>query len=290
MGRAGFYIFYVINWLITLLPLNLLYLTSDILYFFLSRFYRRKIVEENLRNSFPEKSGEELALIEKKFYRHLADLFVETLKLTHMSNRELKKRFAITNPELFARLYRSGRDIAVVHSHYNNWEWLVCLPLYSDYKVVSIYKPLQDKRFDRFMGKLRTRNNLSITPMTHIVREIVKNRKEKIKAMYGFIADQTPAKPDIRYWTTFLNQETPVYLGIEKIAAKYDMSVVFFKVRKVSRGHYNLTVELLFESSAGLPEYTVTNTHVKQLEELIRENPEYWMWTHRRWKHKKGQL
>jgi Kdo2-lipid IVA lauroyltransferase/acyltransferase len=288
MGTIGFYIFYEVNWLITLLPLEVLYLFSDVLYFFLRRFYRRKVVIENLRNSFPEKSPEELFAIEKKFYRHLADLFVETLKLAHMSNRELKRRFVVKNPELFEQLLRSGRDLAVVHSHYNNWEWLICLPLYTDYKVVSIYKPLQDKLFDRFMNGLRTRNNLTLTPMTHIVREIVKNRQEKIRAMYGFIADQSPAKPDIKYWTQFMHQETPVYLGIEKIALRYDMPVVFFNVQKIRRGHYNLTVELLFESTTGLPEFLVTETHVRRLEKLIKEKPEYWIWTHRRWKHKKS--
>ncbi len=289
MRTAGFYIFYAINWLITLLPLDVLYLSSDVLYLFLSRFYRRRIVEENLRNSFPEKTPEELLEIEKKFYRHLADLFVETLKLTHMTNKELKRRFTLNNPELLDHLYKGGRDLAVVHSHYNNWEWLVCLPLYSDYKVVSIYKPLQDKRFDSFINRNRTRNNLSITPMTHVVREIIKNRKKNIRAMYGFIADQTPAKPDIKYWTQFMNQETPVYLGIEKIALKYDMAVVFLNVQKIRRGHYSLIVELLFESTAGLPEYLVTETHVHRLEKLIREKPEYWIWTHLRWKHKKEQ-
>ena len=288
MGTIGFYIFYEVNWLITLLPLEVLYLFSDVLYFFLRRFYRRKVVIENLRNSFPEKSPEELFAIEKKFYRHLADLFVETLKLAHMSNSELKRRFVVKNPELFEQLLRSGRDLAVVHSHYNNWEWLICLPLYTDYKVVSIYKPLQDKLFDRFMNGLRTRNNLTLTPMTHIVREIVKNRQEKIRAMYGFIADQSPAKPDIKYWTQFMHQETPVYLGIEKIALRYDMPVVFFNVQKIRRGHYNLTVELLFESTTGLPEFLVTETHVRRLEKLIKEKPEYWIWTHRRWKHKKS--
>ncbi len=287
MKNIGFYIFYAINWLITLLPLGVLYLFSDILFFLLYYFpgYRKKITSANLKNSFPEKSPEELKKIEKKFYSHLADLFIETLKLTHMSNSELKRRFNITNPGLFDKLFDSGRDLAVVHSHYNNWEWLVCLPLYSRYKVVSIYKPLQSSNFDRFMNAHRTRNNLVITPMNHVIREIVNNRSTNIRAMYGFIADQTPALPDIKYRTTFLNQDTPVFLGIERIAVKYNMPVVFFNVQKVRRGYYSMTVELLFENTAGLPEYLITDTHVKRLEKLIREKPEFWIWTHRRWKY-----
>lgn len=289
MKKLGLYIFYSVNWLITLLPLGVLYVFSDLLFILLYYFpaYRRKVVMLNLENSFPEKSPEERRKIARKFYRHLADLFVETLKLTHLGNRELKKRFAITNPELFKRLLESGHDLVVVHSHYNNWEWLVSLPLYSEYRVVCIYKPLQSRTFDRFLNGLRSRNNMILTPMKHVIREIVTNREKNIRAMYGFIADQTPAKPDIRYYTTFLNQDTPVYLGIERIAERYGMPVVFFNVQKIKRGYYSLTLELLFEKTTGLPEYTVTEAHVRRLEELIRQNPEYWLWTHRRWKYKR---
>jgi KDO2-lipid IV(A) lauroyltransferase len=293
MGTIGYYIFYGINWIFSLLPLRILYISSDVLFLFLYYFpsYRRKIVAENLRNSFPEKSGKELALVGRKFYRHLADLFIETLKLTHLSNKELGKRFTVSNPELFETLYKSGRDLAVVHSHYNNWEWLgVCLPLFSKYKCIGIYKPIQNRLFNRFLNNLRSRNDAELAPMNLVVRKIIENKSKNIRALYGFIADQTPAKTQIEYYTTFLNQETPVFLGIEKIAAKYDMPVVFFNVRKVRRGYYNLTIELLFDSARDLPKYLVTDTHVKRLEQIIKEKPEYWLWTHRRWKYKKEAL
>lgn len=291
MGTIGFYIFFGINWIITLLPLRILYIFSDILFIVLYYFpsYRRKVAAENLRNSFPEKSATEIELIEKKFYKHLADLFIETLKLTHISNRELEKRLIVTNPELLDHVYDSDHDLIVVHSHFNNWEWVVtCFPLFTKYKCCSIYKPLRDKHFNRFINNLRSKNNVIFTPMKYVVREIIENRRKNIRAAYGIIADQTPAKDEIRYYTTFLNQETPVFLGIEKIAAKYDMSVVFLNVQKVRRGYYKMTVELLFEQTTGLPEYNVTETHVKRLEEIIRKNPEYWTWTHRRWKYKRS--
>jgi KDO2-lipid IV(A) lauroyltransferase len=290
MGTIGFYIFYAINWIITLLPFKILYIFSDILFFFLYYFpsYRRKVVAENLRNSFPEKSAQEIALIERKFYRHLADLFIETLKLTHMSNKELKKRMTLSNPELIGRLYDSGRDVVVVQGHYNNWEWVaVCLPLYTKYKCVGVYKPLQNKMFDKFINNYRLRNNAELAPMQLIVRKIIENLRKNIRCIYGFAADQTPAKTLIEYYTDFLNQETPVFLGIEKIAAKYDMPVVLLNVQKVRRGYYSMTIELLFDSTRGLPKYMVTDMHVKRLEQIIKENPEYWLWTHRRWKYKK---
>jgi KDO2-lipid IV(A) lauroyltransferase len=289
MGTVGYYIFYGINWIITLLPLRILYISSDILFLVLYYFpsYRRKIVTENLRNSFPEKSEKEISIIRRKFYRHLADLFIETLKLTHISNREIKKRFMVSNPELFEHLYDSGRDIALVYSHYNNWEWMSAfLPIFTKYRCVGVYKPLQNKLFNSFINKNRTRNKGELAPMQMIVKRIVENRNNNIRGLYGFISDQTPAKTLIEYYTDFLNQETPVFLGIEKIAAKYDMAIVFLNIQKVRRGYYTVTIELLFEKARDLPKYLVTNTHVKRLEEVIREKPEYWLWTHRRWKYK----
>jgi len=293
MGTAGYYILYAINWVITLLPLRILYIFSDILFLSLYYFpsYRRKIVAKNLAKSFPKKSATEIAQIERKFYRHLADLFIETLKLTHMSEKQLRERITVENPELIEDLYNAGRDVAVVYSHYCNWEWIsTCLPLYTRYKCVGVYKPLKNKTLNKFINDIRTQTNGELAPMQLIVRRIIENRNKNIRGMYGFITDQTPARTLIEYYTDFLNQETPVFLGLEKIAAKYDMSVVFFDIKKVKRGYYSLTNELLFESTKDLPKYLVTDTHVKRLEEMIERKPEYWLWTHRRWKYQKEPL
>ncbi len=291
MMKAAYYIFFALNWLVTLLPLRILYITSDFLYYLLYYIlsYRKKVVFENLRNSFPEKGEEEITELAKKYYRHFGDLIVEVLKLTHMSHRELKKRMDVVNPEIIEKIYDSGRDIAAVISHYNNWEWLgTSYVLYTRYKAVSVYKPIQNKFFNTFINDLRKKNGAGLAPMNKIVRNIVENKKNNVRSIYGFISDQTPARVEIQYYTTFLNQETPVFLGIEKLASKYDMAVVFMSLRKVKRGHYQATAELLFETTKDLPEYAVTEAHVKKLDELIRENPEYWIWSHRRWKYKKS--
>lgn len=289
MGAIAFYIFYGINWVITLLPFRIIYLFSDFLYLVLYYIlgYRRKVVKENLRNAFPQKSPKELKSIEKKFYRHLADLMVEILKLTHMSKDSSLERMKIINVELLERLHSEGRDVAAVIGHYNNWEWLKSLIFHTKYQTVSIYKPLQNKRFDKFLLDLRSREGMILTPMSLIVREIIEARKAGRRSIYSFITDQTPPRADIKYWTNFLNQDTPVYLGVEKIASKYDMAVVFFNVQKIKRGYYNYTVELLFEHTSGLPEHVITESHVRRLEEIISEKPEYWIWSHRRWKHKR---
>jgi KDO2-lipid IV(A) lauroyltransferase len=291
MDAIGFYIFFAVNWVLMLLPLRILYLFSNVFFFILYYFpsYRRKVVAENLRNSFPEKTEKEIAELEKKFYRHFADLFAETLKLPRMRLRQLKKHISFSNLKLLDDLFEAKRDVIAIVGHYNNWEWLSPFPLFIKHKPITIYKPLSNKYFDRYINKLRTKYGMTLTPMSNVIREILTNRKKNINTITMFIADQTPAKGDIRYWTTFLNQDTPVFLGAEKIAKKFDMAVVFFNIQKVRRGYYNLAVELLFEHSDGLPENLITDTHVKRLEEIIREKPEYWIWTHRRWKYKREQ-
>jgi KDO2-lipid IV(A) lauroyltransferase len=289
MSAIGFYIFYGINWVITLLPLRVLYIFADLLFLVLYYFpsYRREVVATNLRNSFPGKSREELEKIEKKFYRHLADLIIETLKMTHMSEAEQKKRFSYTNLEIIHRLREEKRDIIAVLGHYNNWEWPTLLPFYLKYKTIIIFKPLQNKYFNRFINNQRSKHGIVLTPTHNVIRDIIINRKNNINTLSVFISDQIPSIGDIRYWTTFLNQDTAVFTGAGKIAAKYDMAIVFFHIQKVKRGYYNLDIELLFDHTKGLSETEITESHVRKLEEIITAKPEYWIWSHRRWKHKK---
>jgi Kdo2-lipid IVA lauroyltransferase/acyltransferase len=289
LSALVFYLAYSIIWTITLLPLRVLFVLSDFLFLVLYYFpsYRRKVVAQNLRNSFPEKTEKELHVIGKKFYRHLADLFIEILKLTHLSEAEHRRRVTFSNLQVLDNLLVQKRDVAAVLGHYNNWEWLSILSKCTGYKLSPIYKPLQNKYFDNFLTSLRNKYNTNPVAMSNIIREIISDRKENINAISAFVSDQTPAITSIRYWTDFLNQETPVYTGIEKIASKYDMALVYFDITKIKRGYYNMNVELMFEHTAGLPEHLITETHVKRLEKTIRDKPEYWIWSHRRWKHKK---
>ncbi len=289
MEAIGYFIVYCIIRIMTLFPMNVLYLLSCPLYFILYYFpgYRRKVTRANLENSFPEKSRDEIAQIEKRFYRHLADIFLETLKGGYMSEKELRMRYRVVNPELPESILASGRDVLAVSGHYNNWEWMTATPLYIRARVLIIYKPLSNKRFDRLLFNIRSRFGIILTPMSNIVREIISSRKEGINSMSVFIADQSPRKSEIQYWTKFMGQDTPVFLGAEKVSRKYDMAVLFMNIRKVKRGHYEMTFEELFKDTSGLSEYAVTEAHVRRLEEIIREKPEYWIWTHRRWRHKR---
>ena len=289
MRARGYYIFYGFNWVITLLPLRVLYLVSDcfflILYYVPS--YRRDVVARNLKNSFPEKSEAELKSVGKKFYRHLADIFVETLYVTHMSLDEQRKRFTYSNLEIMDKLREEKRDVIAVMGHYNNWEWPTLLPSFLNFKTVIIYRPLRNKYFDAHIRRQRSKDGIVLTPTSMVIRELINNRKNNTNTVSVFLTDQTPAITEIRYWTTFLNQDTPVYTGTEKIAARYDMAIVFFNIQKIRRGYYNMEVELLLDHTAGLSENEITEAHVRRLEEIIREKPEYWLWSHRRWKHKR---
>lgn len=289
MKALGYYIFFAVNYLVTLLPLRVLYIFSDIFYvviYYLIR-YRRNIVAANLKNSFPEKSDAELKKIRRRFYRYLADLFVETLKATHMSPKQITRRFTVRDLTLVNRIYDEGRDIVAVCGHYNNWEWLSSVPLQTRYKTLTIYKPLKNIYFDHFITRLRTRYGVHASPMEHVYRDIINFRNNNIRTATAFIADQTPPRDNNPYWATFLNQETCFYRGPEKIAVKLDMPVFFVHIARRKRGYYELDMKLITEHPRDEAPDFITSRHASMLEEAIREKPEYWLWSHRRWKYKR---
>jgi KDO2-lipid IV(A) lauroyltransferase len=289
MKRAGYYIFVAFSRTITLLPMGALHLLSDLLWplFYHVIRYRRNVVEINLKNAFPEKSQGERNRIARKFYRHLTDMILETLKAMRMTPEQISKRFFAPDTSLTDRYYSEGRDVVALGSHYNNWEWYSSLQLSSQHRIITIYKPLKNKDFDSFLLKIRSRFGVWVTPMNHIVRDLVKCRKEGVLTMSGFIADQTPPPDDNAYWTTFLNQDTAFYRGAEKMAVKYNSPVIYIKIVKVKRGYYELEYSLISEHPTEEESNAITARYAAMLEATIREQPEYWLWSHRRWKHKR---
>jgi KDO2-lipid IV(A) lauroyltransferase len=269
-----------------------LYIFSDFLFILLYFFpgYRKKVVRTNLRNSFPEKSEMELRQIERKFYRHFADLFIEITKLKNLSNTSQSKRYTFSGTEIFDRLREEKRDVIGVLGHYNNWEWPTLLGQRVNYLSIIIYKPLQNKFFNRFMNDQRMKDGLKLASTSLIIRDIINYRRQRINTFSVFIADQTPPPGEIYHWTTFLNQDTAFFKGAGKIAAKYDMAVVFMNIQKKKRGYYNMDFELLFDHTEGIEEKVIIEKYVRRLDEQIREKPEYWLWSHRRWKHKRPDL
>jgi len=282
-------IFYGFCRLVAFLPLRCLYLFSDLLFVLVCYVvrYRRKVVLENLRNSFPEKTERERRQIARKYYRFLCDLFIETLKVIHIDTPQIHRRIRFSNPEIFDDLYRKGKQIFFVIGHYGNWEWLATLEDTTSYHIASLYQPLQNKLFDKFFYDLRTKYGATVYSSKSAIRAINQYMQEKRLNTLCFLSDQSPQRDAIHYWTTFLNQETPIYLGIEKLAKRYNTAVLYYEIRRVKRGFYEVDVTLITENAAETGEMEITNRHVQLLEETIRRNPQYWLWSHRRWKHKR---
>lgn len=277
---------YVIK-LVSYLPFSMLYILSDVLYVLIYKVvgYRKKVVRMNLKNSFPEKSDAERLEIEKKFYHYLCDTVVETTKLNSISEAELRRRVSIKNSERYYELLKEGKSVSIVLAHYLNWEWFVlALPLYTPVDTFGIYKPLSNKTFDALFKSIRSRMGMKMTPMQQIMRALLKSTRKPFAV--GIVADQTPSDIDNCYWTKFLNQETPIFLGTEKIAKHFDTSVVFLNVERTKRGFIEFEFVILAESCSDTREYEITELHTRYLENKIKAKPEFWLWSHRRWKHK----
>ena len=285
MNRITYGITAFVLYLISLLPFPVLYLLSDILYVFLYYIfkYRRKVVAKNLLNSFPEKTKSELEQIEKRFYRHLADLMFESVKTISISANEIKKRFVFKNLEILTKYLQNGRSVIAVSGHYGNWEWgPVATGLELKEKVLVVYKPLSDKRFERLMNTMRSRFGSIMVPMKLTMRKVIEYKNEP--NVLVLVGDQTPTREESQYFTKFLNQQTAVFLGVEKIALKTNNPIVYFSINKTKRGYYECLVKSLIDSPELTSEHEITNLHIGELEKNIRFKPEYWLWSHKRWK------
>jgi len=279
-----------IIWLVSKLPFPLLYLISDVLAFKLYYIfgYRKKVVFQNLRNSFPDKPEKEIKEIAKKFYRNFADIIIEVVKIRSISKSQLIKRIQFKNYDLIDDLYKKKKSIIVTIGHCGNWEWMtMVLEMISAYRVCAVVKPLSDPDFEKYLQKLRLKFNTNgrIIPFQSTFRTMVKQRHDL--TINIFAGDQTPTKDEINYWTQFLNQETPVFLGIEKIAKSLDFAVVFFNIQRSKRGFYEIDISLIEENPQATEDNEITVKHVKMLENAIKKNPDNWLWSHRRWKHKR---
>ena len=287
MNALGFYLLFPLIWAFTLLPLRIQYLLSDLLFVlnFLFIGYRKKVVYLNLRNSFPEKSNKDIRSITRKFYRHLFDQMIESIALMHMSPRKILKHNRFKNPEVIEDLYKKNKGVILVSGHYGNWEWIISLQMLVSYKTLAIYKQLNNKYFDRMYINIRSRYGMTPVPMNRILRELISREQKNELTLTYSLGDQRPLFRHIQYWTRFLNQDTPVDLGTEKIARKKNLAVVFSKMRKIRRGIYETEFIPLFENSRETKEHEITDKYLSILEKTIIDRPELWLWTHKRWKH-----
>ncbi len=288
MESFRFYLVYYSLGALSILPWRVLYFLSDIFYVVIRIVgYRNAVILENLRYSFPEKSEKEIKKIRNRFYAHFADLFVEVIKLQTMSEKSFVKHIVFENTEYPEKMFGGGGDIRVAVGHYCNWEWIGAANLILKHQGGAIYKPLKSKIFDKYMYTLRSKTDGSILPMKTVFRDLLRHKRDGIKYIIGVIADQTPPKSQIQHYSCFLNQRTPVHMGLEKMAVKFNDVVVYAKMEKIKRGYYKIKFIPLFENAKETKEFEIIDTVMKYLEEDIRRKPEYWLWSHRRWKHVK---
>lgn len=281
-------LFYLVLKPLSYFPLGVLYVYSDISYFILYNFvrYRRKVVRKNLCNAFPEKSKAEIKKIEKGFYRHFTDFIFESIKAVSISDKQLEKRTTIKNPELIERLYQENKNVIVTCGHFNNWEFYALqLPELVKHTTFSVYQPLKNTFYDKILYKSRTRKGMRLIK----TRDVIPFFKEEHidKRMIVMVNDQSPSCPEKAHWNTFMNQETGWNVGPEKLATKYGYCVLFGFSKRVRRGYYEVEFKHITCEPAQMAEGEITDTYAKILEELIREKPQYWLWSHKRWKHKR---
>lgn len=278
-------LYYLIILPISYLPFGLLYRLSDALYVVLYGVfkYRRSVVAQNLERSFPEKSDEELLEIERKFYRHLCDLVIEGLKGFNTTYSQVKKRMKIMNPEVIDRYFDQGKSVVIVGGHYGNWEWLaLAIDKSIKHKTVALYTPLQDKYMDGKVRASRSKYGLFMLSIAQIRENLASSKDELTATIFG--SDQAPSRKQRAYWMTFLNQETPVQFGAEKFAKEYNMPVVYGIIQKVKRGHFEFSMHDITATPNETEYGWITQTHTRMLEDTIRRQPEYWLWSHKRWK------
>lgn len=274
--------------LISRLPFSVLYAIGGlfyvIVYYLIS--YRKKVVFDNLRNSFPEKPESEIEKIAQRFYRYFTDLTLETLKLGNIDAETFKARMQVKNPEAINRYFEQNKSVVVLTMHYHNWEWGSVFPLFLKHKILGVYKPLHNLQFDKYMNGNRARFGAEMVPNSLVLRRVIEAHNKKEPLFIWLAGDQTPPHYH-KFWLNFFNQEAIFYQGPAAISRRFNYPVFFQKTIKKGRGIYETTFELLFENPEKFNETEIMKTYVKKMEETIREHPEFYLWSHRRWKHKR---
>lgn len=274
------------------LPFGVLYVISDVIYFILFYIvrYRRKVVAGNIRDSFPQMSEADVSRTVKEFYRNFTDYFVETIKLNHITDKEMEERMTFEGTEIIDRLFDQGRSIVVYFSHCGNWEWAPSITLHTRHKAdvgavfAQVYRPLRNRFFDEYFLHLRSRFGSRSFPKSTVLRDLLRVMKSGMPSITGFMSDQKPSHGDVTHVVEFLNHPTAVITGTEQLARRLKMAVVYWDMEKLSRGHYRITTRLMAENAADTADYELTDSYARLLETTIRRNPSIWLWSHKRWK------
>lgn len=293
LKNIAYHILFVVWYAVSCLPMWVLYAIStllSIILFYIVR-YRRKVVHQNIKASYPELSSKRRWMIERRFYLHFCDLFMESIKYFSISEKNIRKRMRFKGVELLEQSAKNGRSCGVFLGHYANWEWISSMPLWIDTSLclcTQLYHPIENLVTDRLLAYTRQRWGGVNINAEHSIRELVKYRQMGKPILIGFIADQTPVYDNIHYWTNFLNHpETPVFTGAEKIMQKFDMDVYYLDVRRIRRGHYVAEYKLITTEPQKYGEFELTEIYTRMMEHTINRAPAYWLWSHKRWKRTK---
>lgn len=289
MQRLAFYIVYPLLKLISILPFKLLYLLSDIVFVLMYTIfgYRKKVVRANLKLAFPEKTTKERNKIMRAFYRHLCDLIFEAIKSMHISEEKLKKRFKFENIEMIRGIENQNKSIVLMLSHYGNWEWIFIMQSFIKSRGYGVYKRLRNKHFDKLVRDIRAKFNTDLITTKETIEILTKSKLNNELSISGFISDQSPKPQKAYHWNEFMGVYVPVHTGAELLAKKFDSTVVFAAIDKVKRGHYTCRFETLASKPSEFDDYQITDRFLKLTEDQIKKKPEYYLWTHKRWKHRK---
>jgi len=289
MQLIAFIFIYPILWLISILPFPLLYLFSDFCNFIIYRLigYRKKVVRGNLALVFPEKSDADRLKIEKKYYSHLCDMFLEMIKSLSISKKSMRKRFVFSDLELITEYEKQGKSILLISGHYANWEWMNIMNEYVSHKGFGIYKRLTNKYFDKLVRKIREKTDATLITTKETFKTIKKNEDNGLLGIYYMVSDQSPKPLAHYYWTDFMNITVPCFDGPEIIARKADMPFIYFRIEKIKRGHYQGSfMDLTPKGISNYAKHVPTDLFYRELEKQIREVPEHYYWVHKRWKHR----
>ncbi len=293
IDKAIYGVIFGLFWLLASLPFWVLYLISDFLFLILYYLigYRRKIVRQNLINSFPAKTAAEIKTIEKKFYHYLCDYFVEEIKTMRLSEEQIRKRMQYLQQDKFLECMDEYGGVILLIPHYANFEWVMGVGtiMNKEHIPVQVYKPLRNKYFDRLFNYIRSRFGGYNVAKHSTVRELVKLHRANKSVAVGLIADQNPSTNDARYWTRFLNQDTVFMDGGERIAKMLAYPVFYVDIERIKRGYCQLTFKLISETPKETAEGEITEAFARHIEETIYRNPPYWFWSHKRWKHKREE-
>ena len=288
MQLLAYILIYPFLWLVSILPFRLLYAFSDVLYLLIYHVfgYRTKTVKENLNLVFPDKSEEEKERITKGFYHHLCDMVLESIKSMTISDSDMKKRFVFTNVEEIHKLEKINKSIVLMCGHYGSWEWIFVLQEYVNHKGYAVYKRLANKYFDRLAKRIRAKYNSDLITTKETIPTLTKTKERGELTINGFVSDQSPLVNKAYHWNEFMGIKVPIHTGAEMLAKKLDMAVVFFGVKRIKRGYYETTFKTICINPNEYKNYEITDIFNKLVEAQINEAPEYYLWTHKRWKHR----